>query len=242
MQATAVIRVSIAQSDLFSQWPGDAIARLVSTAELRDVAPGEKVHSSGDRATHLYLIASGSIVFSRVAASGRPFTMGRHAAGDFHGLGPVLTQSNYIHDAVCRERTLIVCIPGSALRELIGNDGRLSFSLFAALESRHLRARDLYVTASVASTRARIADLIKALSARGNAGRFSAEINLSQGEIAAMLGTRRQVVNRVLREMADSGVLDVQYGRITIIDFDKLSLMAHDHFEQGMPPSDSNLA
>ena len=41
-----------------------------------------------------------------------------------------------------------------------------------------------------------------------------------------MLGTRRQVVNRVLRDMAATGAIHVQYGRISILDREKLDRMA----------------
>ena len=180
------------------------------------VKPGTEIHRSGEPATYLYLIASGSMVFSRIPAANRPFTMGRHVAGDFHGLGPVLTQTHFIHYAVCREPTVLVRIPGTVLRDLVNHNGTLAFSLFSALEQRHLRARDLYVSAAVLSTRARIADLLRSLSLRINAGRYSADINLSQDEIAEMPGTRRQVINRVLRDMASAG--DVQVNAISEVD------------------------
>ena len=41
-----------------------------------------------------------------------------------------------------------------------------------------------------------------------------------------MLGTRRQVVNRVLREMAATGAIEVQYGRIAMVDGEILEKMA----------------
>jgi hypothetical protein len=41
-----------------------------------------------------------------------------------------------------------------------------------------------------------------------------------------MLGTRRQVVNRTLREMAAEGVVSIQYGKISITDIEKLHKMS----------------
>jgi len=105
-------------------------------------------------------------------------------------------------------------------------DGRLSFSLFAALERRHLQALNLHASAAVSSTQAGIAGLHKSIDARGARGRSNAEISLSQEEIAAMLGTRRQAVSRVLREMEATGAIHLQYGRISIVDHDKLDRLA----------------
>ncbi len=111
---------------------------------------------------------------------------------------------------------------------MVAGNGRLSFSLFAALERRHLRAQDRHASAAVDSTQARIASLLKSLDARGMRGRANAEVILSQDEIATMLGTRRQVVNRVMREMAVQGAIRVQYGRISILDSAMLDQMASD--------------
>ena len=58
-----------------------------------------------------------------------------------------------------------------------------------------------------------------------------AAIDLSQDETTAMLGTRRQVVNRVLREMAATGAIEVQYGRIAIVDAEILEKMAQNQID-----------
>lgn len=219
-------RLAISQSELFNDWPDEAIARLIQHADVLIVEPGTCVLRSGDAAQYLCLVVSGSMHLSRDMRSGSSFTAGLHLAGDFHGLGPVLAQRPHIYTAVCKERTVLVRIPADLLRDLVAVNGRLSFSLFAALERRHLQALNLHASAAVDSTQTRIAGLLKSINARGVRGRSNAEINLSQEEIAAMLGTRRQVVNRVLREMAATGAIHVQYGRIAIVDREKLDRLA----------------
>ena len=163
---------------------------------------------------------------SRAVPAGRNFTAGLHLAGDFQGLGPVMAQTPHINIATCKEKTVLVRIPGPLLREMVGRDGRLSSSLFAALERRHRRALNLYASAAVHSTQARIAGLLTSIDARSVHSQSLSEINLSQDEIATMLGTRRQVVNRALREMAAEGVVNVQYGKISITDIEKLYKMS----------------
>lgn len=221
-----LVRLTITQSELFSTWPTEAIDRLVEAADILVGEPGTCIHQSGDAANYLYLLAAGWMNLSRAIPAERDFTAGLQLAGDFQGLGPVLTQTPHIHTAMCKEKTVLVRIPGPLLREMVGKDGRLSFSLFAALERRHRRALNLYASAAVHSIRAKLAGLLLSMNARGVRSQPFPEINLSQDEIATMLGTRRQVVNRTLREMAAEGVVSVQYGKISIADIEKLHKMS----------------
>lgn len=221
-----LVRLAISHSELFACWPDDPVAQLVAAADLVTIDPGGCVHRSGDEARFLYLVVSGSMHLTRCAASGRPFIYGIHLPGTFHGLGPILAQTPHINTSICRDRTTLVRIPAEILRKQVAADGRLSFPLFAALERRHLRATNLYLTASVSSTRCRVAALLKSFGSGKPRDRGPREIPLSQDKIAAMLGTRRQVINRALREIADEGAISVQYGRIVIDDFRKLEQIA----------------
>lgn len=221
-------RLAIVQSELFHDWPDEAIARLLDCAEVLVTEPGTCVHRSGDVADYLYIVVAGSMSVTQEMPSGRSFTAGVHLPGDFHGLGPVIARKPHIFTVVCKEKTVLVRISGEILRDIIATNGRLSFSLFGALERRYTEALSLHVSAAVNSTRARIADLLRSMDARSVRGRSAAGIKLSQDEMATMLGTRRQVVNRVLREMAAEGAIKVQYGRIAIVDSDKLDKMVSD--------------
>ena len=219
-------RLAITQSELFNGWPDEAIARLIQNADVLVLEPGACLHRSGDPAEYLCLVASGSMNLSLDMPAGCSFTAGIQVAGDFHSLGPAISRRPHTCTVVCKERTVLVRIPADLLRDLVAANGRLSFSLFAALEKRHVQALNLHASAAVNSTQARIAGLLKSIDARGVRGRSNAAINLSQEEIAGMIGTRRQVVNRVLREMAATGAIQVQYGRISIVDREKLEHMA----------------
>jgi CRP-like cAMP-binding protein len=75
-----------------------------------------------------------------------------------------------------------------------------------------------------------VATLLNSIYTRSALCGRAPSINLSQEEIATMLGTRRQVVNRVLREMESDGVVQLLYGRISISDVGTMEKMAQ-HLE-----------
>lgn len=226
--SNTLIRLTITQSELFSSWPAELIERLMEVATAIVVDPETCIHRAGDSADFLYLLASGSMTLTREMPSGVSFTGGLHLPGDFHGLGPVITRKPHLHTAVCKEKTLLVRLPTQALQQMLTNDGRLFFPLFSALERRHLRALDLYAGAVMYSTQARIAGLFVSICARSPSGPASTQVNLSQNDIAFMLGTQRQVINRALKNMESDGILQVAYGRIKILDTKKLGTIAQD--------------
>lgn len=227
--SNVLAHITVTNSELFRDWPQEAIDHLVAHAEVIKVEAGTCVHESGATAEYLYLLASGSLDLRRVMPSGRKFTVRTHMVGDFQGLAPVLNQSAYWSAAIAKENSVLVRIPGRILRELLTKNGRLSFSIFAVLEARQMSSMSLYANASVLSLRARIAGHLLSLYERaGSRGAASVEIRLSQDDLAAMLGTGRQVVNRVLQEMAVAAAIEVNYGRILVKDKDKLAHMADD--------------
>ncbi|MGD9943054.1 MAG: Crp/Fnr family transcriptional regulator [Burkholderiaceae bacterium] len=223
--SSVLARLAITQSELFADWPGDAVDRLIEAAGVLNLDAGSHVHRSGESADYLYLLVSGSLRLTR-RSSGRDFTAWLYFAGDCHGIGPAIAGSRFVHTATCKEATTLVRISGALIREMIRADGNLAISLFAALDRRYRNALALYESAATFSTSERIAGLIQSLVARAGRSGKASEVSLSQDEIAAMLGTRRQVVNRALREMEAAGIVQVRYGGIAVTDQEKLVSLA----------------
>lgn len=228
-----LVRLVISQSELFSTWPAEVVSRLVAASDLCTVEADTCLIRTGETAHFLYILVTGSMRLVRGAPSGRSFTAGLHMPGDYHGLGPAITQAPYFYTGVCKQKTLLVRIPAALLREILCEDGRLSFTLFAGLGQRHRRALDHFESAATHPTSARVAQLLRAIHARSKRGIESGDVSLSQVEIATMLGTRRQVVNRVLRAMAEDGIVEIRYGKISITDAARLEKMAGD---TSLPP------
>lgn len=224
---STLARLAIAHSELFSGWPADATQRLVECADVIECAPGTCVHRSGDEAKYLYLVVAGSLSLLREGPQEEPFAAGLHLPGDFHGLGPVLSETPHMHTAIAKEKSVLVRVPGVFLREVVAANGRFAFPLFRALERRHLGALNRFASAALLSTPARIAELLLSIHARTERPGAVTEIHLSQAEIAAMLGTRRQVVNRALKDMAAQGAIQLEYGRLLVQDVPLLRRLAH---------------
>lgn len=222
----AVPRLTISQSELFRRWPVEDLDPLIAAADVIQLESGELLHAAGDKAEYLYLLAAGSMRVSTRSSSGREFTTRMYFAGDYHGLGPVLTGANYVYTVSARSQTLLVRIPRKLLVDILSRDGRLAIALCVALSDRHLRNVARYAEASTGSIRARVAGLLESFLERAPR-QPATEVHLMQVEIAELLGTRRQVINRELRALEMLGMLRLEYGYITVIDRDALRALAY---------------
>ncbi|PJX20485.1 hypothetical protein CAP48_18980 [Advenella sp. S44] len=220
-----LVRLAISQSELFANWPTAAISRLVQASDSITVEENTIIHLTNDVPTYVYLLASGSMQLIREIPAGRNFTAGIHLPGDFHGIGPVITQSPHIYTVKCREKTVLVRIPGELLRDILSHDGNLAFSLMSAMVNRHRDALNRYEGAAILSTRERVATLLNTIYKKSIRAGSVSSVNLSQEEIATMLGTRRQVINRVLRDMESEGAISIKYKQILISNIGKLEEM-----------------
>lgn len=224
----ALVRLTIRQSELFSGWPGEVTDRLIKTTEILVMEAGSCLAQAGERTEYLYLLASGSVRLTRQLPAGLVLGGLLLLPGDFHGLSPLITQRPFVYTATCREACVVLRIPGSVLLDIISKDGRLFFPLFAAHDSRFRTALDRYADAAICSVQARVAALLISINARQLHLPSSAQVSLGQGEMAAMLGTRRQVVNRALKTLESKGTIIVKYGAILIVDLPSLERISRD--------------
>jgi CRP/FNR family transcriptional regulator len=97
---------------------------------------------------------------------------------------------------------------------------------WALLESIARRTRHLvFVVEDLAlrSVKARVARLLLAQAARASKpGELRRDQMITQAEMAARLGTVREMIGRALRDLADDGLIEFDRHRIVIIDRDRL--------------------
>ncbi|MPS28427.1 Crp/Fnr family transcriptional regulator [Pigmentiphaga sp.] len=221
---STLARVAISQSELFREWSEADIARLVEVSDVLRLESGALLHGPGEIVPFLYLIASGSLRMSLRTASNREFAFRLRFAGDFLGLGPLLSGEAFVYTTVCRGQTHLVRIPGPFLKNMLVRNGRLAVAMFAGFNRRHRNMIALYADASTGSLRARLASLLGLIAAAS--GHAANEIEILQDELAELLATRRQAVNRELRALEKLGVLALEYGRIVIADKTALQELA----------------
>lgn len=118
-------------------------------------------------------------------------------------------------------------IPRSELRRLTETYPQLAWALIESIArcARHLVA--MVEDLSLRSVKERLARLLLAEAARiPTAGPLDRSQMMTQAEMAARLGTVREMSGRALRELADEGLIAFDRHRIVILDRARLAALA----------------
>lgn len=176
----------------------------------------------GDRATSLPLLLAGAVRVYLLGRSGREITLYRFDRGEACLLtaNAILAVQPLPAAAMVEERAEAVLVPAAALQRWVGEHALWRDFVFA-LNARRL-SEVLGIVDAVVFQRmdARVATLL--LERADGSG----SVRITHQEIAAELGTSREVVSRIVESLAGTDVLRVGRGRIEVLSRGALAAYA----------------
>jgi len=214
-------RVSFLRSvPLFARLSDEALTRLAREMTERAVSRGEQIVMEGEPADAVYLIAAGQMRVYRLSPDGREQVLTHLGPGEAFHL--VAALDGGLHPASTSAWTAgtLYVLRRERFLELLQQEPSVALSLL-----RHFAARLRYLTAlaeelGVRTVRARLARLLlqqAQQSARTGGARVSAR-RFTREEMAAQIGTVREVVGRTLRAFEDEGLVRMERHRIIVLD------------------------
>lgn len=216
--------------------PSDARWRLVADAKRVSVSSGTTIQHEGTRTPFLALVVCGLVRIYVTAPDGRTMTVRYCRAGALLGV-PSLFASPFELPATIQAVTdaeLLELRP-SQVRAAAEEDIRISRALLEELSERVLSFM-AEIPYAVASVRQRVARHLLDLASENVSG-SELVAAVGQQELAAAVGTVREVVVRVLRELRSEGILRTGRDRITIVDPIRLAAEVTPGIEHPSGPS-----
>lgn len=188
---------------------------------IRSYLPGEAVFGPSRHPGHVYLLEDGLVRIYRVSERGDEYTLAYVRPGEVFGDVSVVADQPRESLAMARRRSRILQIPREAfVRILLSNRSVLyevTKKIGRLLITCHSRAEDLVfrnVPGRVASLLLRLGEEF----GRKTGDRISVGLRLTQDEIAKLIGTTRQTVSVVLREMMDAGLIEREDGELVLVN------------------------
>jgi CRP/FNR family cyclic AMP-dependent transcriptional regulator len=187
-----------------------AAARAIS----RTYGRGAVIFLEGDPCAGLHVIEEGRVKLYKVSLEGREQVIKLLGPGEFFNEVAVFDGGpNPVSAMAALDATLWV-IDCASMRDLAGRFPALAAAVIENLAARSRHLLSLVEDLSLRTVRARLAKL---LLSRGQAGGAAPRLT-SQQEMAAQLGTVREMVGRVLRTFEDEGYIRMDRHRIVILD------------------------
>jgi CRP-like cAMP-binding protein len=226
MQAGRPIVDALAGIPFFAGLDPDALTRLAATMRTRRFRRGEVIFHVGDPGDALFVILAGEVKISLPSETGDEAILATLRPGEFFGELALLDGAPRSASASALSATETVMMPRDRFRELIASEAPVRDALLAALatELRRLttHVEELHFLDITGRLAARLVRLAQDGGSTASDGSIRLRTNLTQTELAAMVGCTRQSVNKLLGQFTDDGLLRLERDGIVVTDLDGL--------------------
>lgn len=215
------IRRLLSEMRLLREVSPAAIDALAEVAICLRYLEGATIFLEGDPAAGLFLIEQGIVKVSRLSLEGREYIMHLLERGDIFNVVAVLDSGPNPAHASARTDVVAWCIDRADVQRLARVYPDLAWAFIESLAGQTRLLVELVHDLSMRSVRGRLARLL--LEQAGGSESDVVQRLLTQEEMAARLGTVREMVGRTLRSMANDGLVEFDRHRIVLLDLQRLS-------------------
>ncbi len=198
-----------------------ACAALLSDAVRHVIEAGDAVHFDGETRPHLHLVVRGLVRMSVRADDGRTMTVRYCRSGSLIGVASVFAVDFRLPVAIeAVTRSVLLDLQPARLQSLVERDATVSRAMLAEEGARVQAYVEEIARVSFATVLERLARHLLDMSSTDDDGELV--VRATQEELAAAVGTVREVVARGLRRLRDRGLIRTERNRVTVIDSDGL--------------------
>ncbi|PRY04729.1 Crp/Fnr family transcriptional regulator [Paraburkholderia sp. BL25I1N1] len=216
-------RPQLATTPWFKDLPIELQDYLVAQSDLLRLKKGQQLYRRGDKSFGLYAVLDGALSIGTVGADGKEALLAVLGPTAWIGEISMFDGLPRPHDASAISDTLVLHVPGAPLESLLKANPAYwrNFGLLMAQKIRISFENNEAMTLLPAAQRLASRLLLIA----GGYGGINAErsrIKLSQDTLASMVSLTRQTTNQLLKNLESQGIVDLKFGEIVILDFDRL--------------------
>lgn len=213
------------QAPLFKGLEDEAVSALSATMGTVKLAKGEILFHEGDEEDRLYVVVSGKIKLGRSGSAGRENLMAVLGPGQMFGElsvfdpGPRSTTATAV--TACELRVL----EHDVLNQWLVGRPEVAKGLLGQLASRLRRANDTNADLVFSDVPGRVAKALLDLASRFGDHRddgIHVHHDLTQEELAQLVGASRETVNKALADFASRGWIVLGAKQVTLLDLERL--------------------
>ncbi len=206
----------LGECEYFFGVPEEYLEQLAQGTYLSFYERGEIVFMDDEPATGLHIIQRGSVKLVKYSKQGRELIIRVMTEGTSFNEVPVFDQGVNPVTVITLEASQIWTIETAAIHQVMKTFPDVNNTIILNLAKHLRRLVGMIEELSFYQVTNRLARLIFQLYARDRSA--GAGPPLTQQEIAARLGTVREVVGRSLRELERTGAIQVNRAQIQILD------------------------
>lgn len=219
------VEIVLRKTPLFAALNDDEMFALRRRVSSKKYDLGELLFNEGDPCRGLFVVGSGKVRIFKVSPNGREQILSVEGPGSSFAELPVFDGGNYPASASVSEGAELLFISRKDFQDFCREHPEVALKVIAAVGSRLRRLVGIIEDLSFTTVRQRLISLIvrltQASSMRTGDG-VHVQLNKTQQELAAELGTVRELVSRNLGRLQAEGYLDVNGREIIVKDLSGL--------------------
>ena len=192
---------------------------LAENTQLLSFDANEMIFREGQPCLGLYIIESGRVKIFKYSPSGREMIINVCGSGDSFNEVPVFDLLDNPVNVGAVLDTQVWLIDADSLRQVVINHPEAAQKIIVNLSQNLRMLVNKVAELTFYTVTTRLARLLNDLPAE----QLSGADRLTQDDLASRVGTVREVVARSLKELENSGAIEIQRGKIKILDKDKLT-------------------
>ena len=199
-----------------------ALRRQMSDVKL---SRGEHLFLEGQDGAHLYVVLDGKIKLTRAAADGRENLLTVLGPGEMFGELSLFDPRPRTSSASAVTDATLAALGHDALRRTLQDHPEVSLHMLQALARRLRRANDVVADLVFTDVPGRVAKNLLDLADRfGQQEKDGLHVHhdLTQEELAQLVGASRETVNKALADFAARGWLQISARSVLILDPERL--------------------
>jgi len=206
---------------LFNELKHSELQDISKKCKIKNIKKDEIVFVENSKGDSLYLILKGKILIYRTTDEDKIKTLAILERGDFFGEMAILSPSTRSASAKAITDTKLIVLNEKDFKKILKDNPQLTLKIIDVLSTRLRRANQEIELLSYRSVPERIKFFLLELARRKEA-RKKTVLKISQQDIAEMVATAREVVNRALRKLKENKIIKLNKGEIHILDLKKL--------------------
>ncbi|MDO4253850.1 MAG: Crp/Fnr family transcriptional regulator [Kocuria sp.] len=214
------------RAPLFASLDDEALAALTDEITEVELPRGATLFHEGDPGDRLYFIISGKIKLGRTASDGRENLVAIMGPGELFGEMALFDPSPRSTAATAVSETHLAGLNHDNLKKVIERNPAISQQLLQALARRLRRTNENLADLVFSDVPGRVAKALLDLAERFGRPTTDGVLvahELTQEELAQLVGASRETVNKALAEFVQRGWIRLEARAVVILDIQRLT-------------------
>ncbi len=215
----------VRRAPLFAALDDDAAATLLANVSEVELDRGRPLFREGDPGDRLYVITRGKIKLGRSSPDGRENLLAVLGPGEMFGELSLFDPGPRTATATAVSDSALIALGHADLRSILGGRPEVAEQLLRALAKRLRRTNEALADLVFSDVPGRVAkallDLAQRFGRQTDTGLLVAH-DLTQEELAQLVGASRETVNKALADFAGRGWLRLEARAVVLLDVDRV--------------------